>query len=292
MSNATSQIRERHYAGANGLRIVGDVGGDPSAPTILLLHGGGQTRHSWGKAMLNLVERGYHVINLDARGHGDSEWAADGDYTLSALAQDVACVIDTLSSKPALVGASMGGATSLYLAGTHDEPIASALVLVDIVPQINDVGASRIQAFMSASPDGFATLEEVADAVAAYNSHRPRPKDVSGLMKNLRRRENGRLYWHWDPKLVTSRENVEPPLRLQQLTAAADKVRIPTLLVRAENSDIVTDEGVEDLKRRVPGVEVFDVGGAGHMVAGDKNDAFNQGVFDFLTRRLPPRSLA
>ena len=130
MSNATSQFRERHFVGANGIRIVGDVGGDPSAPTILLLHGGGQTRHSWGKAMRKLVERGYHVINLDARGHGDSEWAADGDYTLSALAQDVACVIDTLPSKPALVGASMGGAASLYLVGTHDEPIASALVKV------------------------------------------------------------------------------------------------------------------------------------------------------------------
>ena len=111
-------------------------------------------------------------------------------------------------------------------------------------------------------------------------------------MKNLRRRDNGRLYWHWDPKFITNRGFAEPPLRLQQLSAAADRVRIPTLLVRAENSDVVTDEGVEDLRRRVRGVEVFDVGGAGHMVAGDRNDAFNQGVLDFLARRLPPRDPA
>ena len=284
---AHSEFRVQHYTGAKGVRLAGDVGGDSSAPAILLLHGGGQTRHSWRKAMRNLVERGYYVVNLDARGHGDSEWATDGDYTLSTLAQDVLCVLDTFSSSPALVGASMGGATALYLVGTRDEPVAAALVLVDIVPQINPGGAAKIRAFMNANPDGFATLDEAAQAVGAYNPHRPRPSVVSGLMKNLRKRDDGRLYWHWDPKVIGTPESVEPPFRLQQLTAAADNVRIPTLLVRGEHSDIVTDEGVEDLKRRIPGVEVFDVAGAGHMVAGDRNDAFNLGIFDFLERRLP-----
>ena len=287
MTDATSEFRLQRYVGAKGVKLAADVGGNAAAPSILLLHGGGQTRHSWGDAMRKLVARGYHVVNLDARGHGDSDWAPDGDYTLRTLAQDVMCVMETLPSRPALVGASMGGATSLYLVGNHAEPVASALVLVDIVPLINLGGASKIREFMNAHQHGFATLEEAIDAVVAYNPHRPRPRDASGLMKNLRRRADGRLYWHWDPRVIGEPVGAEPPLLVEPLTAAADRVRVPTLLVRGVHSDIVTDEGVADLKKRVPGVEVFDVAGAGHMVAGDKNDAFNEGVFDFLRRRVP-----
>jgi pimeloyl-ACP methyl ester carboxylesterase len=92
----------RRYQGAKNVHIVGDVGGDATAPPVILLHGGGQTRHSWGGAMRELVSRGYQVVNLDARGHGDSEWAADGDYSLDALVADLTAVIDTLASPPAL----------------------------------------------------------------------------------------------------------------------------------------------------------------------------------------------
>jgi pimeloyl-ACP methyl ester carboxylesterase len=279
--------RLQHFVGTGGIDLVGDVGGDPSAPSVVFLHGGGQTRHSWGGAMRYLISHGYHVINLDARGHGDSQWSVDGDYTFEALAGDLRRVIDSLSSKPALVGASMGGATALTLVGTTEKPIAAGLILVDIVPQMDPVGAFRILDFMKRHGGGFATLEEAADAVTAYNPSRPRPSDISGLMTNLRQRANGRLYWHWDPRLMSTPDGAEPPLRTQQLTDAADHVRIPTLLVRGLKSDIVTDSGVADIKERIPHIEIFDVAGAGHMVAGDNNDAFNQGVFGFLNRHLP-----
>jgi pimeloyl-ACP methyl ester carboxylesterase len=287
MAHLDFEIRVECYVGANGVKLVADVGGDSSSPAILFLHGGGQTRHSWGQAVRKLVTRGYHVVNLDARGHGDSDWSPDGNYSLSTLAFDVACVLKTLSSKPALVGASMGGATALHLVGNSPNAMASALVLVDIVPLVNASGASKIRRFMNAHLQGFSTLAEAVDAVNAYNPHRSRPTNASGLMRNLRCRADGRLYWHWDPRLVGTPEGVEPPLELRQLTAAADQVRIPTLLVRGAHSDIVTDEGVADLKRRIPGMELFDVAGAAHMVAGDKNDAFNQGIFDFLNRTIP-----
>ncbi|WP_077034889.1 alpha/beta fold hydrolase [Pelomonas sp. KK5] len=272
------------FKGATGLRIAADVGGDPSGPPVLLLHGGGQTRHSWGTAFRALVARGFHVINLDARGHGDSEWAPDGDYSLPALAADLRAVIDTLDRPPALVGASMGGATSLYLVGNAEPSLARGLVLVDIVPRIEQSGSQKIGAFMRANKGGFATLDEAADAVAAYNPHRPRPKDPSGLMKNLRLREDGRLYWHWDPKFVERTVTAEPPQFMDLLVAACAGVTIPTLLVRGMNSDIVSEAGVADLKRLVPQTEVFDVHGAGHMVAGDKNDAFNGAIVEFLER--------
>jgi pimeloyl-ACP methyl ester carboxylesterase len=281
------ETQVRRYRVPGGIEIAADVGGDPSRPTVILLHGGGQTRHSWGGAMHELLRRGYQVINYDARGHGDSGWAPDGDYSLQAMADDLQAVVATLSSPPALVGASMGGITSLYAVGNGAPTFASALVLVDVVPRVDPDGGKKIGDFMRARPDGFATLEEAADAVSAYNPHRPRPKDISGLMKNLRLREDGRLHWHWDPRFVQNDKRVEPPQFAETLLAAADRVRIPSLLVRGMQSDIVSEAGVEEFRRHLPALEVYDVVGAGHMVAGDRNDAFNDGVIGFLQQHLP-----
>jgi pimeloyl-ACP methyl ester carboxylesterase len=278
------EVRVREFKGSGGLPLAADVCGEPMAPPVVLLHGGGQTRHSWGTAMRELAAQGYYVINLDARGHGDSGWAPDGDYSFAAMVQDLACVIGMLASPPALVGASMGGATALTLVGTSPMSAATALVLVDIVPTVNPEGAKKIQAFMSGNVHGFATLEEAADAVSAYNPHRPRPKDVSGLMKNLRRREDGRLYWHWDPALLKQRDRTEPPVIREHMLRAATGIRLPILLVRGGRSDIVTEVGAEELKQHIPQLEVCNVQSAGHMVAGDKNDAFNRAVFEFLHR--------
>ena len=287
-------IEFRRYTGLNGLMLAADVGGDPRAPAVILLHGGGQTRHSWSGAMARMLAAGYHVINLDARGHGDSDWAADGDYGVAALAGDLRAVIATLPHPPALVGASMGGATGLYLVGGSAEPLAAALVMVDFVPHLAPEGARKIREFMQAHPGGFATLEEAANAVAAYNPHRPRPKDPSGLMKNLRLRA-GRLYWHWDPRIIQREDSVEPPQFLEPLYEVIKHVKIPTLVVRGLQSDVVTENGIEELRAAVPQLEVCDVAGAGHMVAGDKNDAFTDGVLSFLQRHLllrPPTAPA
>jgi pimeloyl-ACP methyl ester carboxylesterase len=285
MHSNSSEFRSKQFIVDEGVRIAADVGGEPSAPSVLLLHGGGQTRHSWSGAMRELVNRGYYVVNLDARGHGDSDWSHDGNYSLDALASDLRNIIRTLHAKPVLVGASMGGATALHVVGFHPESIASALVLVDIVPLMSAQGASKIRAFMRANTGGFATIQEAADAVTAYNPTRVPPKDLSGLMKNLRRKADGRLYWHWDPRFINA-PGAEPPLD-RDLASAADRVTIPTLLVRGLKSDLVTEEGIVDLKRRIPHLELFNVDGAGHMVAGDKNDAFNLGLLEFLQRRLP-----
>jgi pimeloyl-ACP methyl ester carboxylesterase len=281
-------IESRRYSVSGGLSVAADIGGDPSHPAVILLHGGGQTRYSWAGAMDELLAQGYHVVNLDSRGHGESDWAKDGDYQLATLAADLRAVIGTLSSKPALVGASMGGATSLYLLGNSDEPIASALVLVDFVPRVSPEGAAKIAQFMQRGSGGFASLEEAADAVAAYNPHRARPKDASGLMKNLRYRPDGRLHWHWDPAIIRRADRAEPPLFAEILLQAARHVHVPTLLVRGLESDIVSPSAILELQQCLPGLEVFDVAGAGHMVAGDKNDAFNFGVVGFLKRHLPP----
>ncbi len=285
----TTDISPRRFRTADGLDIVGDIGGDPSGPPVVLLHGGGQTRHSWGGAMRELIAHGFHVINLDARGHGDSGWSPTGTYSMDSFASDLRMVIETLPSPPALIGASLGGATALYLVGNTPEPVATALVLVDIVPRPNPAGTDRIVNFMRANPGGFASLDAAADAVALFYPERPRPKDSSGLLKNLRKTEDGRFHWHWDPAFVHQPRRMEPPTFADLLLDACAGIHIPTLLVRGMKSDVVTDESVAEFLRRLPGLEVFNVAEAGHMVAGDKNDAFNQGVIEFLDRHRARR---
>jgi len=271
----------------DGLTLVGDIGGPLNASAVVLLHGGGQTRHSWAVAMRHLVERGYFVINYDARGHGDSDWSPDGDYSLGALASDLRAVLSTVAGPVALVGASMGGMTSFYAIGSAGTPIADALVMVDIALRPASAGVKKIQQFMTGHHEGFSTLAEAADAVAAYNPDRPRPSSPSGLMKNLRLRENGRLYWHWDPRMMDQRPTPEPPSFTNALEHVSNRVTVPTLLVRGGHSDIVDDESVAAMRRLVPQTEVFEVPGAGHMVAGDRNDAFNEGVLAFLAHHHP-----
>lgn len=268
-----------------GLSLAADVAGPRGAPTVVLGHGGGQTRHSWDKAELQLAEAGWFAINYDLRGHGDSDWSADGGYDLERRADDLAAVAAMGSRPYALVGASLGGVTALVAASRGLEP--AAIVLVDIVPKMDAGGVERIRAFMAASPHGFASMDEAADAIAAYYPERPRPKNSSGLTKNLRLGEDLRYRWHWDPRMMTDFRR-DPHYLLEMMDKADWTDRVPTLLVRGMKSDIVTDEGVDDLRRRIPALEVADIGGAGHMVAGDRNDEFNGAVIEFLRRVMPP----
>jgi pimeloyl-ACP methyl ester carboxylesterase len=163
----------------------------------------------------------------------------------------------------------------------------AAVVLVDIVPHPEPSGIDRIVSFMRANPDGFSTLDDAADAVASYNPERPRPSDPSGLMRNLRRRENGRLYWHWDPQITATDPGQHHDVLERSALVMARREDIPVLLVRGLKSDVVSDAGIATFRAMLPALEVADVGGAGHMVAGDRNDAFNSSVISFLSRHLP-----
>jgi len=272
-------------AASDGLTLAADVEGPADAPVVVLLHGGGQTRHSWAGAMAALVARGYRVISYDARGHGDSDWSGAGAYHLDDRAADLEAVVRALDVPFALVGASLGGATAIQAVARGLKP--AVLVLVDIVPDPEPQGVDRIVSFMRGHPNGFATLEEAVDAVAAYNPDRPRPSDLSGLMRNLRQRPDGRLGWHWDPRIVAD----EPRVHHAEVRRSAEALAltdVPVLLVRGLRSDVVSPAGVAGFKAIMPRLEIADVAEAGHMVAGDRNDAFNAAILDFLGRLMPP----
>jgi pimeloyl-ACP methyl ester carboxylesterase len=272
---------------AGPLRLAADAYGDPAHPPVVLLHGGGQTRHAWGGTAAALGAKGRYALAVDLRGHGDSDWAPDADYSLDAFARDLIAIERQLPSKPAVVGASLGGLATLVAQGEHPEAPASAVVLVDIAPRVDPVGVGRIIAFMTAHPDGFATLEDAADAIASYVHHRPRPRDLSGLKKNLRLGADGRYRWHWDPRFIDGKragDSVRDPERLER---AARALTVPTLLVRGRQSDVVSEVGARAFLDLVPHARWVDVSGAGHMVAGDQNDPFTDAVVGFLDEVAP-----
>jgi pimeloyl-ACP methyl ester carboxylesterase len=277
------------------VRLTGDrwpaaaQGGLREHGVVLLLHGGGQTRHSWSGTARSIAGQGWTAVAADARGHGDSDWAADGDYSIDALIADLAAVVSAVvpagGERPVLVGASMGGMTSLVGQGERGD-LARALVLVDIVPTAEPAGVRRIMDFMSARPEGFGSLEEVAGAVRAYNPHRSRPVRAEGLRKNVRLGPDGRWHWHWDPAFLKVGDEPSRAVNENRARDAAAQVRVPTLLVRGGQSDIVSEEGVTELLSLIPGAHYVNVPATGHMVAGDDNDVFTKRISGFLAEQL------
>jgi pimeloyl-ACP methyl ester carboxylesterase len=276
------------FEGFEGLRLVADVRGDADAPPVLFMHGGGQTRHAWGAAAAAVAAQGWKSITLDLRGHGDSDWAQNGDYSFTAFCADCVAVVDQLDRPPVLVGASLGGMAAMLAEGTSDRTVSCGLVLVDITPKTNSEGIKRITRFMQSGFGGFATLEDAAEAIAAYTPQRRRAVNPEGLKKVLRER-NGRWHWHWDPRVIGEERTEVVPDRLSGLVdVATSNIHVPTLLVRGALSDVVTQDGVDDLLARIPGATVVDVAGAAHMIAGDRNDAFADAVLAFLDERVRP----
>ena len=283
------------FKGAAGNRLVADVYGDAGQP-VLLLHGGGQTRHAWRRTAEHLGRSGAIAFALDQRGHGDSEWVAGGHYAFADFAADAAAVAATLTKRsgkrPIAIGASLGGIASLLAEGDAEKastgPVFAAVVLVDITPRVNREGVAKIQGFMrERAGEGFATITEAADSVAAYLPHRPRPSSHEGLKKNLRLHPDGRWRWHWDPAVLKGNRSFAIDHRIleQALIEAAKAITIPALLVRGGSSELVHEAHVREFLELVPHADYIDVAEARHMVAADANDSFSDAVLDFVAKQ-------
>jgi pimeloyl-ACP methyl ester carboxylesterase len=282
------------FIGAANNKLTADVFGDNGFP-VLLLHGGGQTRHAWRTTAEQIARKGYIAYALDQRGHGDSEWIANGAYGFSDYAADAKVVAAELTRragvKPIVVGASLGGIASLLAEGESERGngsnIFSALVLVDITPRVDVTGVAKVLGFMRAhAKEGFGSIAEAGQAVAEYLPHRPRPKSNEGLKKNLRLSPDGRWRWHWDPRFLdgpraagADRQKLEAAL-----IDAARRIQIPALLVRGASSELVKEAHAKEFLELVPHADYVDVSGARHMVAGDRNDHFSAAVLSFLGR--------
>ncbi len=273
-----------YFKGHQDIKIAADVWGSNNQELVILLHGGGQTRHAWGDTGKKLAEAGYHSVALDLRGHGDSEWHADGDYSIRAYKDDLVSIINEIGKPARLVGASLGGMASLLLAGDEiNSDLCTALIMVDIGIYPDPVGSDRIVSFMLSGEGGFNSLEDVAKSISDYLPHRKKPKDLEGLKKNRRLKDDGRYYWHWDPRFIRRRpgsQDREGHFDLQ--LKAAEKVTIPTLLIRGALSDVVTMEDVDYFLSVISHAKFVEIEKAAHMIAGDRNDIFAEEAIKFL----------
>ncbi|WP_327145666.1 alpha/beta fold hydrolase [Nocardia sp. NBC_01327] len=269
------------FRGQGGIALAADSWGPQDGPLVVFLHGGGQTRHSWKDSGLALAKAGMHAVLLDARGHGDSEWAPDGNYSRNAMVEDLIGVLEQLGKPAFVVGASMGGLTGLIASAHPQRDRMTGLVLVDVVPRPERAGVERVINFLDSNREGFASLEEAADVVSAYLPHRRKPRNPEGLQRNLRQRADGRWYWHWDPAMLSGRGE-EIDFHTDPLEDAARQLTMPVLLVRGALSDVVSEEGVRAFRDLVPHADYAEIGTAAHTAASDANDEFTDAVVDFV----------
>ena len=247
-----------------------------------MLHGGGQNRFSWKNTGQVLADKGFHVVALDSRGHGDSDRAPDADYAVDTLTADVMRVLDAIGRPVVLIGASMGGLTGILAANQAGPEKVTRLVLVDVVPRFEKNGSARIRDFMLSGLHGSTRSRRPPTPSPPTCRTGAKPRSPEGLKKNLRLRD-GRWHWHWDPAFMT-KPGDDPELRTENFEQAAADLTIPVLLIRGKLSDVVSPEGVEHFLATVPHAEFVELSGAGHTAAGDDNDAFSDVVVAFATR--------
>lgn len=272
-------------AGAGGIRLALEPLAPPKfgaeAPAVLFLPGGGQTRHSWRATGMALGARGHACWLADLRGHGDSDWAADGDYSLDAFRDDVSAHLAAVGRPAVVVGASQGGVSGLLAAGETRNPAIRGLVMVDIAGKVGS--NTDIFDFMRAAEKGFADAAEAAALVSAFLPDRTQTSDPARLARNLRRRPDGRFGWHWDPRYVGVDALEQAKARQGRLEAAALHVDVPVLIARGEHSEVLSLADAQDFARILPHGDVVEIAGAGHMIVGDQNGAFSGAIAAFLS---------
>lgn len=254
--------------------------GDPAAPPILLLHGGNQSAHSWDLVSLHLADR-FRVLALDQRGHGDSEWARDADYSSTAMADDAAAFLDEMGIEELIVvGHSMGGMNSLRMTLAHPERV-SALVLVDVGPEVNEAGARTIRAFVTENRE-FDDIEHFVERVRRYDPYRSREHIERTVKYNLLRRADGKFVSKRDhgPRLRTTEDHraASDRFTLEQMTA----LTLPVLVIRGADSQILTAEGATRFVDALPDGRLVTVPDAGHNVHGQNTPGFLDAIGPFL----------
>lgn len=273
-----------HFSASDGVKIAASSYGSGQHPTVIMLHGAGQTRHSWHRSAVKIAESDFNVVTVDTRGHGDSTWSEHKDYSLDTLVSDLHSVITQLNTgRPTVVGASLGGITALLAQGESNIRLFEALALVDITPKIDKQGVARILEFMNRFEEGFETVAQASAAVADYKggSQSAASQNPEGLLKNLRLRDNGRYYWHWDPALLDHVSGFGDEV-VERQRIAAQALTLPVLLLHGKLSEIVSDDDAADFLQLVPHARYVDIAQASHMLATDNNDLFANAIVEFL----------
>ncbi len=279
----TAQSTDR-YVEVNGLKFHYLDWGDPTNPPLVLLHGVGQTCHTWDLFAAAMSPH-FHVMAFDQRGHGDTDWAADKDYSRRSMVKDVEGFTTALGlDRFFLTGMSMGGANSLSFTATNPDRV-EALVVVDVGPRVENKGVQNIRNFMKDFRE-FDSLDEAAAVIHKFNPRRPleiiRKYTV---VYNLKQLPSGKWTWKYDTYFSEGHRRGDIKQMQQELSQEVKKISCPTLLVKGAESDVLSLDGARLLQTAIPGSEFALVAGAGHSVMGDNPPGFEAAVREFYLNK-------
>ncbi len=256
-----------------GMRFHFTEWGDPGAPPALLLHGGNQSSHSWDLVSLHLADR-FHVYALDQRGHGDTEWSRELDYSMDAMVADALAFIEDQSlARPIVFGHSMGGRVTLQ-ASIQEPDVARALVVVDVGPELSAKGTKVIGDFVAHNVE-FDDLDVFLDNVVRYDRFRSREHIARTVKYNLLVRADGKYVSKVDHRRLPGAPR---DLTLESVTA----ISCPVLLVRGEESDVLMADAAERFVDALPDGRLVTVANVGHNVHGGNTPGFLAAIGPFL----------
>jgi esterase len=257
-----------------GMRFHFTEWGEDGAPEVLLLHGGNQSSHSWDLVSLHLADR-YHVYALDQRGHGDSEWSRELDYSGEAMASDALALIASEGLvDPVVFGHSMGGWVTLTLALMAPD-VASALVVVDMGPELSKDGTNVVRDFVTHNVE-FDDLEVFLENVARYDPFRSRAHIARTVKYNMLCRADGKYVSKVDHRRLHGSDvgfTLEDMARISQ----------PTLVVRGAESNVLMPAAAERFVTKLPKGRLITVANCGHNVHSQNTPGFLEAIRPFLT---------
>ena len=260
-----------------GLRFHYLDWGTPGHPPLLLIHGGAQTAHSWDEVAADLA-RDHHVLAIDQRGHGDTDWSPGGRYLREDFVTDIGAFLDDRRwSTATLAALSLGGLNSLTFASAHPERVRG-LVIVDVAPTVARAGSEQIRSHVAQRD--FASFEDAVERALAFNPRRTRGNIEERLRHALRETPRGRWTYKYDPAIGSSALETD----FERLWEGVRLIRCPTLLVRGAESNVLAEETVSRFLDELPGSEAVVVTAAGHSVMGDNPAGFLAAVRPFLAR--------
>jgi pimeloyl-ACP methyl ester carboxylesterase len=252
--------------------------GNPRTPTVMFLHGGNLTGRTWDLVCMALSDR-FDCVVPDLRGHGDTAWPTEPNYTLDDFGADIASIIDVLGLRAvSLVGMSMGGLIALDYATRHRELVS--LALIDVAPTTNSHGRSRIRSFTS--QQRFGSLDDAVEAAFSFNPRRKRDVLRHSLKNNLRQHEDGSWTWKWDPRRV-DQGGVRGVSDVEALWNVVGQISCPTLVVRGGDSDVLLESQAIRLRDSLQNGTLATVPRAGHTVQGDNPAGLLEVLEPFLS---------
>ena len=270
--------REREIR-LGGLRFHYLEWGDSGASPLVLLHGFGSHARSWDHVALALTDR-FRVLALDQRGHGDSDRARDGDYTVKSMVGDLEAFADALCpGRFSLVGLSMGGRISIAYTASHLRRVAR-LALVDIGPEIAPEGLARIRTTVSNAPEELKSEEQAYRLLRAAAPRYSEPLLRHRLKHSFNRLPNGKLTWKYDK--VLRDQTRERTRDIPNLWPDLARITRPTLIVRGAESDVLSSDIAKRMLETLKDGRLVEVPDAGHTVPGDQPKAFIKVVRAFL----------